>query len=225
MLCWAVKWTCCLSGLVMMSAALIDDYESMDLAGESGSGMTSDEVNILEELSLQVSNSSNASMTVEGNRCPVLQVGQYSTLAMPLQQLFSDRFADEFSVLVQLRSPQREDRSVFTLLSPDSHVLLQLRVSAYAVVFIGTQQRHYEFPVSGLSDGEWHRVAVTVSAKRLALYVDCSLVESVDWVYRGMGITTEGLLMVGGIVEGFETPFQRVHRAPGLPLLTSLSSQ
>lgn len=52
--------------------------------------LTTDEVNILQELSLQVSNSSNASVTVEDNNCPVLQVGQYSTLALPLQQLFTD---------------------------------------------------------------------------------------------------------------------------------------
>lgn len=64
------------------------------------------------------------------------------------------------------------------------------------------------FPVSGLSDGKWHHVAVSVSAKRLALYVDCSLLERVDWVYHGMGISTDGLFMVGGTVEGFETPFQ-----------------
>lgn len=64
------------------------------------------------------------------------------------------------------------------------------------------------FPVSGLSDGKWHHVAISVSAKQLALYVDCSLLESVDWVYHGMGISADGLLMVGGIIEGFETPFE-----------------
>lgn len=69
------------------------------------------------------------------------------------------------------------------------------------------------FPVSGLSDGKWHHVAVSVSARRLALYVDCSLLESVDWVHQGMGITADGLLMVGGIIEGFETPFEVSHSA------------
>lgn len=64
------------------------------------------------------------------------------------------------------------------------------------------------FPISNLSDGKWHHVAVSVSAKRLALYVDCSLLESVDWVYQGMGISTDGLLMVGGIVQRFDTPFE-----------------
>lgn len=64
------------------------------------------------------------------------------------------------------------------------------------------------FPVSSLSDGKWHHVAISVSAKRLALYVDCSLLESVEWVYHGIGIRTDGLLMVGGIIEGFETPFE-----------------
>lgn len=64
------------------------------------------------------------------------------------------------------------------------------------------------FPVSGLSDGQWHHVALSVSAQKLALYVDCSLLESVDWVYHGMGISTDGLLIVGGIIEGFETPLE-----------------
>ncbi|KAI4817194.1 hypothetical protein KUCAC02_009470 [Chaenocephalus aceratus] len=154
------------------------------------SPLSPDEVSILQELSPQVLNSSNTSMTVDDGRCPVLQVGQYSTLSVPLQDLLIDGFAEEFSLL------------------PDSRVMLQLRISAYAIIFIGTQQRHYEFPVSGLSDGKWHHVALSVSAKRLALYVDCSLLESVDWVYRSMGISTEGLLMIGGIIEAFETPFE-----------------
>nr|XP_029501712.1 collagen alpha-1(XI) chain-like [Oncorhynchus nerka] len=201
-----IKWACYLLGLFNISAASVDD-EWTDSAGESGSGMLT-EVNLLEELSLQVSNSSNASMSLDALRCPVLQVGQYSTLSLPLAQLFTDGFADEFSLLVQLRSPQRDERSVLTLLSHDSHILLQLRISAYTLTFISTQQRHYEFPVSGLSDGQWHHVAVSVSSVRLALYVDCALVESVDWVYQGMGITSEGLLLLGGIIEGFETPFE-----------------
>ena len=47
-----------------------------------------------------------------------------------------------------------------------------------------------------------------MSANRLALYVDCTLLESVDWVNHGLGISTDGLLMVGGIIEAFETPFE-----------------
>ncbi|XP_075993876.1 uncharacterized protein LOC142988564 [Genypterus blacodes] len=117
-------------------------------------------------------------------------------------------FPEEFSLLLQVRSQQRDECSVFTMLSPDSHVMLQLRISTRAVILIGTQQRHYEFPVGGLCDGEWHRVALSVSAQRLALYVDCSLVESVDWVYHGMGISADGLLMVGGTVESLDTPFE-----------------
>lgn len=65
------------------------------------------------------------------------------------------------------------------------------------------------FPVGVLSDGDWHRMALSVSTGRLALYVDCSMVESVDWAYKdGLGISTDGLVMVGGIIEGFETPFE-----------------
>ncbi|XP_041667075.1 collagen alpha-1(XI) chain-like [Cheilinus undulatus] len=208
MLWWLLKWTVCLLGLVT-STNTSPDETTGDFGGESGSGMLlTDELNVLLELSPLVSNSSNTSMTLDDSRCPVLHVGQYSTMTLPLRLLLTEAFANEFSLLVQLRSPQRDECSVFTMLSPDSHIMLQLRISAYAVIFIGTQQRHYEFPVSGLSDGEWHHVAVSVSAKRLALYVDCSLLESVDWVYHGMEISTDGLLVVGGIVEGFETPFE-----------------
>nr|XP_043868866.1 collagen alpha-1(XI) chain-like [Solea senegalensis] len=170
--------------------------------------LPTDEVNVLQELSLQVSISSNVSMTAEDGQCPVLQVGQYSTLALPLHQLFTDRFPAEFSLLVQLQSPQREERSVFTALSRRGHVVLQLRISASAVVVAGTQRRHYEFPVSSLSDGKWHHVAVSVSAKQLAVYVDCSLLESVDWFYHGLGVSTDGLLMVGGVTEDSETTFE-----------------
>ncbi|KAL7844087.1 hypothetical protein SRHO_G00226260 [Serrasalmus rhombeus] len=165
-------------------------------------------INLLDQL-WQVANSSNASVTLEGQRCPVLHVGQYSTLALPLRQLFGHSFGDEFSLLLQLRSSQHDDRSLLTFLCPDGHILLQIRISAYAFTFISTQQRHYEFPVTVLSDGNWHRVAVSVSTGRIALYVDCAMVESVDWAYQdGLGITTEGLVMVGGIIEGFETPFE-----------------
>lgn len=62
-------------------------------------------------------------------------------------------------------------------------------------------------------------MAVSVSAERLALYVDCSLLESVDWVSHGMGISTDGLLMVGGITEGFETPFEVSGLTPTIPSL------
>lgn len=63
-------------------------------------------------------------------------------------------------------------------------------------------------PFFGLSDGNWHHVAVSVSAKRLALHVDCTRLHSADWEYRGMENCTAGLLMVGGIIEGHETPFE-----------------
>ncbi|XP_059214589.1 collagen alpha-3(V) chain-like [Centropristis striata] len=207
MFSWLLCWTLCLVGLVETSSSPGD--APAEFGGESGSGsLQTDELNVLQQLSLQLSDSSNASVTVDDSSCLVLQVGQYSTLALPLQHLLTDRFPDEFSLLVQLQSSQREERSVFTVLSPDSHVTLQLRISSSAIIFIGTQQRHYEFPFSGLSDGRWHHVAVSVSSRRLALYVDCSLLESVDWVHHGTGVGEDGLLMVGGIIEGFETPFE-----------------
>lgn len=47
-----------------------------------------------------------------------------------------------------------------------------------------------------------------MSTQSLALYVDCTLIESVNWTYTGMDIATDGLLLVGGLIEDFETPFE-----------------
>lgn len=64
------------------------------------------------------------------------------------------------------------------------------------------------FLVSGLSDSRWHWVSVGASLEHLAVYVNCVLVEKVRWTFPYLGIPTDGLLMVGGIVQGFETPFE-----------------
>lgn len=59
-----------------------------------------------------------------------------------------------------------------------------------------------------LPDGQRHHVSVSVSSSWLALYVNYELVERVNWTFPGQDITTDGLLMLGGIIEGFETPFK-----------------
>lgn len=51
-----------------------------------------DEVNILQELSPQLLNNSMTSLTMDDSRCPVLQLGQRSTLAVPLQQFLPDGY-------------------------------------------------------------------------------------------------------------------------------------
>ncbi|XP_016431056.1 collagen alpha-1(XI) chain-like [Sinocyclocheilus rhinocerous] len=164
-------------------------------------------VDLLEQLSGLVPTSRNVTLYEEDKGCPVLDIGLYSTLTMPTQEAFGS-FADEFSVLIQLRSSQEEDRSVLTLLNFYNHILLQIRIGPHSITFITTQQRVYEFSVSGLSDSQWHWISVGVAFEWLAVYVDCVLVEKVSWMYPYMGITTDGLLMMGGILEGFETPFE-----------------
>lgn len=59
-----------------------------------------------------------------------------------------------------------------------------------------------------MCDGQWHQVSLGVSTLWLEVYVDCWLVERVNWAYPWQGISTDGLLMVGGSLEGFETPFE-----------------
>ena len=58
------------------------------------------------------------------------------------------RFVDEFSVLMELRSVQQEESSLVTVLSPYSHIQLQLRLSPHTVTFVSTHHRHYEYVVS-----------------------------------------------------------------------------
>lgn len=67
---------------------------------------------------------------------------------------------------------------------------------------------HVRFPVSGLSDGGWHHLAISVSTRQLAVYVDCALLESVDWIYHGFRLGSDGLLVIGGITDGSETTFE-----------------
>ncbi|XP_031672200.1 collagen alpha-1(XI) chain [Oncorhynchus kisutch] len=167
-----------------------------------------EKVNVLEHLSQLAVNTTNVSLSVGTQNCPTLHIGLYATLAMPTHQAFGPRFVDEFSVLMELRSVQQEESSLVTVLSPYSHIQLQLRLSPHTVTFVSTHHRHYEFPVGMLPDGQWHQVSVGVSSSWLALYVDCELVERVNWTYPGQDITTDGLLMLGGIIEGFETPFE-----------------
>lgn len=62
--------------------------------------------------------------------------------------------------------------------------------------------------MGGLCDGAWHRLAFSVSSTRLALYVDCALLESVDWVNPGMELSADGLLVVGGTTDRADTPFE-----------------
>ncbi|MFT7813688.1 collagen alpha-1(XI) chain-like [Arapaima gigas] len=174
----------------------------------SAAAPLAEEIDLLQRFSWQASHSSNISVSTGSDQCLRLHVGQYGTLALPTYQAFGSRFVGEFSLLMQLRSSQQEDRSLLTVLSPQGHILLQIRLGPRALNFITTQQRLYEFPVVFLSDGKWHQVSLGVSVLSLALYVDCVLVERVHWAFLDMEIITDSLLMVGGIIEGFETPFE-----------------
>ncbi|KAH1179307.1 hypothetical protein KIL84_021890, partial [Mauremys mutica] len=176
---------------------------------EPGSGLHPDEVNLLDKLTSSARDFSNISLSYDEANCSVLEVGQYSTLSIPTREAFGDRFVDELSVLLKLRYSLKEETSLLTILSHRSHVLFQIRINPLALVFVTTRRRHYEFPVSILGDGDWHQVALSISSERLELHVDCQLVESVGWSnYFGMGVTTQGLVILGGLIESFEIPFE-----------------
>ncbi|KAM7144509.1 uncharacterized protein RBU57_015648 [Macrochelys suwanniensis] len=176
---------------------------------EPGSGLQPDEVNLLDKLTSSAQDFSNISLSYDEANCSVLEVGQYSTLSIPTREAFGDRFADELSVLLKLRYSLKEETSLLTILSHRSHVLFQIRIKPLALVFVTTRRRHYEFPVSILGDGDWHQVALSISSERLELHLDCQLVESVGWSNSfGMGVTMQGLVILGGLIESFEIPFE-----------------
>lgn len=70
--------------------------ENSTLTSNNGSVLicvtAGDEVNILQELSPQLLNSSKTSLATDDSGCPVLQVGQHSTLAVPLQQFLANGY-------------------------------------------------------------------------------------------------------------------------------------
>lgn len=177
---------------------------------ELGSGASyTDEVDLVDKLVSSSSDLTNVSISTDEENCTVYEIGQYSTLSAPTRKVFGSSFADEFSLLIKLRYSMREDTTLFTILGSQSHILLQVRLSPYAFSFVTTRRRHYEFPIPFLSDGRWHKVAVSVSWDKIELYADCRFVESVAWRnYFGMQVTTEGLIMIGGLIEAFETPFE-----------------
>ncbi|TSV94898.1 Collagen alpha-1(XXVII) chain B [Bagarius yarrelli] len=165
-------------------------------------------VDLLKLLSGLVPQSNNVSLFEDDEGCLVLNVGLYSTLTLPTRQAFGLSFVDEFSIFLQLRSSQDVDRSVLTILDFYHQVTLQIRLRPTGFTFITAHQQDYEFSVSGLSDSQWHRVSVGASLGYLSVYVNCVLVEKVRWTFPYLGIPTDGLLMVGGILQGFETPFE-----------------
>ncbi|CAJ0927398.1 unnamed protein product, partial [Ranitomeya imitator] len=167
-----------------------------------------EEVNVLEHLTLHSAELVNISLSSE-HSCLSLDMGQYSTLSISTRATFGDSFADELAVLIKLRSTLQEDSGLVTILSLLGQVLFQIRINPNALIFISSRRGHYEFPFSSLTDGNWHRVALAISSKGVVLYVDCKLVEKLPWTnFFGLGIKTDGILMLGGLIETYDVPFK-----------------
>lgn len=70
-------------------------------------------MNILQELSPQLLNNSETSMSTEDSRCPVLHVGQQSTLAVPLHQFLTDGYlVTTFYTLTKVRASCWQKKTV-----------------------------------------------------------------------------------------------------------------
>ncbi|KAM4663938.1 uncharacterized protein O3C94_012153 [Discoglossus pictus] len=202
--CWHV-WALLLA-LLLCSGKALDPEDTW----ETGSGHIpgAENVDVLEALTLNSADLVNVSLISE-NDCLSLNMGQYSTLSIPTKIAFGDSFADELAVLAMLRPSLQEDTSLLTILSLHGQVLFQIRINPHSFIFISSRRGHYEFPVHSLTDGEWHRVALSISAKGVVLYVDCKLVESLPWSnFFGLGVSTDGILMLGGLIETFDVPFK-----------------
>ncbi|KAM8761452.1 uncharacterized protein AB9X84_009134 [Acanthopagrus schlegelii] len=190
--------------LLCMAVLALDGMPSY---GHKLSFQRTEKVDLLQHFSQMVFNATDVSLSLDSRGCPALQISHYGSLTMATQQAFGQRFSVEFSILMEFRSSQKEESSVVTLLNAQHHIHLQLRLGPHSLTFISTQHREYEFSVGSLRDGQWHQVSLGVSPLWLDVYVDCSLVERVNWAYPWQSISTDGLLMIGGSLEGFETPF------------------
>ncbi|XP_030062963.1 collagen alpha-1(XI) chain [Microcaecilia unicolor] len=176
---------------------------------ELSSGQLIDEVNLLDKLTVHSPDLVNVSLTYDEANCSSLEIGQYSTLSLPTKTVFGNSFVDELSVLIKFRYSLKEDTSLLSILNIHGQVLFQIRINPHAFIFVSVRRGDYEFPVSFLSDGEWHCIALSISAERVELHVDCKLMERIAWTnFFGIGVTTDGLVLVGGLIEPFEIPFE-----------------
>ncbi|XP_040261534.1 collagen alpha-1(XI) chain-like [Bufo bufo] len=199
---------CQLAPLLFLVALVWAGSLELEDSWEAGSGQMAEEVNVLESLTLQSAELVNISLSSE-HSCLSLDMGQYSTLSISTRAAFGDSFADELAVLIKLRSTLQENTGLITILSLHGQVLFQIRISPSALIFISSRRGHYEFPVPSLTDGKWHRVALGISSKSVTLYVDCKLVEKLPWSnFFGLGVKTDGILMLGGLIEPYDIPFK-----------------
>ncbi|XP_072286112.1 uncharacterized protein [Pyxicephalus adspersus] len=197
-------WVVVFFALALGTAGAIEAEDTW----EAGSGHLADEINVLEHLTLYAAELVNISLTSEDS-CLSLRLGQYSTLSISTRVAFGDSFADELSVLIKFQSPLQEDTSLITILSLLGEILFQIRMNPNTLTFRSSRRGYYEFPVSPLTDGRWHRAALSISAKGVTLYVDCKLVETLPWSnFFGLGVRTDGILMLGGLIEPYEVPFK-----------------
>ncbi|XP_068104129.1 collagen alpha-1(V) chain-like [Hyperolius riggenbachi] len=206
----SAPWPVCHLGALLLAVVLGTGgaAEAEDAWDGAGSGHLAEDIDVLEYLTLHSAELVNISLTSEDS-CLSLDMGQYSTLSIPTRAAFQDSFPDELSVMMKLKSPLQEDTSLVTILSVLGDILFQIRVNPRAVIFRSHRRGDYEFPVGSLTDGRWHRVALAVSAKGVALYVDCRLVETLPWSnFFGLGVSTDGILMLGGLIEPYEVPFK-----------------
>ncbi|KAM7392084.1 hypothetical protein PAMP_022720 [Pampus punctatissimus] len=101
----------------------------------------------------------------------------------------------------------------------DDHECLSLHIGFDATLMMATQQVFGsrfcdEFSVllelrsTQTEESSWHQVSLGVSPLWLEVYVDCWLVERVNWAYPWQSISANGLLIVGGTIEDLETPFE-----------------
>ncbi len=98
--------------------------------------------NILLYMSIFVFTGMNVTICV----CVCVCVSVHVLDVFTVSRLFlSCSFSEEFSMLVELRSSQREESSVLTLLNAQHHIHLQLRLGPHSLTFISTQHREYEY--------------------------------------------------------------------------------
>uniref|UniRef100_A0A8C6XLT5 Thrombospondin-like N-terminal domain-containing protein n=1 Tax=Naja naja TaxID=35670 RepID=A0A8C6XLT5_NAJNA len=130
------------------------------------------------------------------------RISRRAQISAPTRQLFPGEFPTDFSVMALLKA--KPGRPVFLLSLYDRHGVQQLGVDG--------RPAPEDYPVFrgvNLTDGRWHRLALSVKKKQVTLFLDCKKEATVP-LPRGNTpvLDTKGITLFGaqildeGVFEG-----------------------
>ncbi|CAG0890628.1 unnamed protein product [Cyprideis torosa] len=149
-------------------------------------------------------------------------VASNAILTVPTAHLFPVSFPTDFSLLLTIKLLEGRESTIFSLYSDSGVEQLSLRSTAENVTLIykdsSSEGVALLFTKRGVSDGEWHRLAVSVKGNSVTVIFDCDVQETLELVRDEIGmLTNTGLIVVGQhLIDGryFEGSIQQFYIIP-----------